>query len=296
MLALICGTGALPAAIASVQSEPPLVCVLEGFAPDGLQPDLTFRLEHLGTFLERLRNKGVTEICLCGAVMRPRLDPSAIDVKTLPFVPVIRDALGKGDDGALRAVMGVLESAGFTLRAAHELAPDLLLPAGVPTRAQPGPQARSDAQEALLALAEMGRRDVGQACIIRDGAVIAMEGQDGTDAMLRGQALPYNTPWASSDPVAWPADMTGEALQAAADWLSGPGAPERRGGLLFKAPKPGQDRRADLPTLGPRTVMAAAKAGLNGIAIEAGGVIVLDQPHVITLLDSFGMFLWVRAR
>jgi DUF1009 family protein len=296
MLALICGTGALPAAVAAAQDAPPLVCALDGFAPDALAPDLTFQLEHLGSLLGTLGDKGVTEICLCGAIKRPPLDPAQIDAATLPLVPTIKAALGQGDDGALRAVIAVFEAAGFTIRAAHELAPRLLMPAGVPTLKTPGPQARADVQEALLALAEMSRRDVGQSCVVRDGEVIAMEGQDGTDAMLAGQAGRIETPWSNGDPLGWLADQAGEALQTAADWLSGPHAPKRDGGLLFKAPKPGQDRRADLPTIGPKTAIAAAEVGLDGIVIEANGVIVMEQDQMIRILDAMGMFLWVRAR
>ena len=296
MLALICGTGALPGAVAAAQAQAPLVCVLAGFPPDGLTPDLTFRLEHLGTLLETLRAKGVTEVCLCGAITRPPIDPAQLDAATLPLVSVIQRALTQGDDGALRAVIAVFERAGFTIRAASDLVPSLLMPEGVPTLAQPGPQARADVQEALLALAEMARRDVGQSCIVRDGEIVAMEGQDGTDAMLAGRGKQVPTPWDSGDPLGWLMDQTGDALQSTADWLSGPEAPQRDGGLLFKAPKPGQDRRADLPTIGPRTVMAAAEAGLDGIVIEAGGVIVLDQPQVVSILNGMGMFLWVRAR
>ncbi len=296
MLALICGTGALPAAVAAAQDRPPLVCVLEGFAPDDLSADLTFRLEHLGTLLETLQTRGVSEICLCGAITRPVLYPAQIDAATQPLVPVIRAALGQGDDGALRAVIAVFEDSGFTLRAAHELAPGLLMGAGVPTLRSPGPQARADTQEALLALAEMGRRDIGQSCIVRDGSVVALEGQDGTDAMLKGQGHSMPTPWDQGDPLGWLTDQAGEALQSAADWLSGPQAPPRAGGILFKAPKPGQDRRADLPTIGPRTAMAAAEAGLDGIVIEAEGVIVIEQGQVLQILDACAMFLWVRPQ
>lgn len=298
MRALICGTGHLPAAVAAVQEHPPLVCVLDGFAPEGLAADLTFRLEHLGTLLGTLRAKGVREVCLCGAITRPALDPAQIDAATAPLLPTLRAALGQGDDRALRAVIAVFEEAGFAVRAAHELAPALLMPEGVPTQARPGPQARSDAQEARLALAEMGRRDIGQSCILRAGRVVALEGQDGTDAMLRAQerhsAAP--PPPQASDPFTWLTDQTAEALDSAADWLAGPQAPRRDGGLLFKAPKPGQDRRADLPTIGPNTALEAAQAGLDGIVIEAGGVLVLDQAAVIRNLDAAGMFLWVRAR
>ena len=88
-LALVCGTGDLPAKIASVQEEKPIICVLEGFAPNGLQADLTFRLETLGSLLIRLGHEGVTQVCFCGAIERPKIDPTAIDADTRPLLPII---------------------------------------------------------------------------------------------------------------------------------------------------------------------------------------------------------------
>ncbi len=72
--------------------------------------------------------------------------------------------------------------------------------------------------------------------------------------------------------------------------------PQAGRGLLYKAPKPLQDRRIDLPTLGPATVEAAARAGLGGIVWEAGGVLTLDLPAMQALATQHGLFLWSRAR
>ena len=298
MLALIAGRGRLPAAVAAAQDSPPLVCALDGIAPEGLTPDITFRLETLGSFLLELGERGVTDICLCGAIDRPRIDPARLDAETAPLVPLLQQALGQGDDGALRVVMGLLEKTGFTIRAAHELAPDLLLPAGVPTKRQPQQTHRDDVAVALRVLHEQGRADLGQACVIRRGRVLAREEQSGTDAMLARLAGPRGIGTSGFDPLAWRFDPAGGMTGQAAAWLSdtledaadAPGA----GAILFKAPKPGQDRRADLPAIGADTACHAAEVGLDGIVIEAGGVIVLDRPEVVAILDAMGMFLWVR--
>lgn len=260
MLALICGTGYLPFAVATAQTTPPLVCALDGFAPANLAADITFRLEHLGTLLQDLRARGVTDICLCGAIRRPQIDPARIDAATAPLIPVLRAAMARGDDGALRAVIGVFEDAGFAIRGIEDLAPGILPAAGTPTQAKPRRETRADVDIAQRALATMGAEDEGQACIVRLGVVEATETRAGTDAMLRDHATR-----------------------------------NLRQGILFKAPKPGQDRRADLPTIGPQTARNAVAAGLDGIVIEAGGVIVIDRPVIIRILDAAGLFLWVRA-
>lgn len=298
MLAVIAGRGRLPAAVAAAQATPPLICALDGFLPDDLIPQITFRLETLGSFVSELSRLGVTEICLCGSIDRPELDPEALDAETAPLVPMLRAALTQGDDGALRVVMDLFERMDIAIRAAHDLAPDLLPDPGVPTRRHPQQAHREAVPVALDALAEMGRADIGQACVVARGRVLAREAQDGTDAMLRRLVLRREPDAPDFGPITWSFDLAGDMIGQAADWLSnttGDAADARgTGSFLFKAPKPAQDRRADLPTIGPGTVARAHEAGLDGIVIEAGGVIVLDRAQVVAMLDAKGMFLWVR--
>ncbi|MCM2562466.1 UDP-2,3-diacylglucosamine diphosphatase LpxI [Lutimaribacter sp. EGI FJ00015] len=288
----------MPAAVAAAQKVPPLVCALQAQPPDTLKPDLTFRLETLGSLLGQLRARGVTDVCLCGAIDRPDLDPAALDAETARLVPVLQQALGQGDDGALRAVMGLFEQSGFAIRAAHELAPGLLPTAGVLTKRQPQQGHRADVATALEVLADQGRADLGQACVVRRGQVLVREGEEGTDAMLATLAQQGGDGSWDGDPITWSFDLAGDLIGQAADWLSNtaersPDAPGA-GAILFKAPKPGQDWRADLPTIGPVTAIRAAEAGLDGIVIAAGGVIVLDRAQVVAICDAKGLFLWVR--
>ena len=287
MLALICGAGHLPSAIAAAAPAPPVVCTLDGFAPEGLRPDLVFRLETLGSLIVWLKARGVTRVCLCGRIRRPDVDPARIDPATAPLAPRLQAALGQGDDGALRIVLALFEEAGLDAVAAHHAAPDLLPPAGVATRARPPDSAEMHAALGDAALARMGAADEGQACVIRNGAVVATEGPDGTDAMLRRLGA------GPDEPVGWMMGPADAPQGSAADWVSARGG---GAGFLFKGPKPGQDRRADLPVIGPDTVDAVAQAGLSGIVIAAGGVMVLDRARVVAACDRAGLFLWVRER
>jgi len=288
MLALIAGTGDLPPALIERLATRPLVCALQGFGP-AVTPDITFRIEQLGTFLSDLRARNVTEVCFAGAVRRPPIDPAAIDHATAPLVPRIAQAIAAGDDGALRTIFAIFEEAGFAIKAADEIAPDLLPAAGVPTAARPTIDAKQDAVLAETVIAEMGVADQGQACLVRAGQVLAREDQAGTDAMLARFGPSDDPVWAAMDAV-------GDLLGDAAAWLSGPEATpvDARSAILFKAPKPDQDRRADLPVIGPATATRVVAAGLAGIVIEAGGVMVLNQPEVTDILDAAGVFLWVR--
>ncbi|MGV6840516.1 MAG: LpxI family protein [Planktomarina sp.] len=265
MLALIAGTGELPTRVAARLRKWPMVCALDGFAPDELIPEVTFKIETLGSFLRTLAEKGVHEVCFAGAIRRPKVDAAAIDMATAPLVPRIVAAMGQGDDAALRAVIGIFEDAGFKVRGVDELVADFLMKPGVPTLAQPSEQDKADAERALSVLATLSPLDVGQACVAASGQVLAIETLGGTDFMLDGMM--------GDDGTRHPRLAT-------------------EGGVLVKLPKQGQDRRIDLPTIGVPTVDRAAKAGLKGIVIEAGGVMVVNMDQVVTAANRHGLFLW----
>jgi DUF1009 family protein len=296
-LALICGQGRLPRIVADAQPQRPLVCVLNGFEPDGLTADLTFHLETLGSLLDTLKARGITQVCLCGAIRRPPIDTARLDAKTAPLVPRLQTALTSGDDGALRIVMALFEEVGISIAAVHDLVPDLLPAAGVLTFKTYQPQNSIEANMGERTVAAMGARDAGQACVVRGDSVLAREDAAGTDAMLTRLARDRANSSGDflSNPINAASDMFGGLLGDATDWLTG-GTSTSDGGILFKAPKPGQDRRADLPVIGAGTPDAVSAAGLSGIVIEAGGVMILDRAKTVARCDQLGLFLWVREK
>lgn len=262
MLALIAGQGALPSVLVQNLSDQPLIAALEGFAPEDLVPDRVFRIEQLGTLIEAFKACGVTEVCFAGSIARPAIDPSRIDAATMPLVPRMMAALQKGDDGALREVLSIFEDAGMKIRAAHEIAPALLPTSDVRSKRQPDDQNKADTEHAAANMAALGPLDIGQSCVVRHHQTLAIEGQFGTDWMLN-------------------------SLQ---------NRPDGTGGVLYKAAKPDQDRRIDLPVIGAQTIAGAKKAGLDGVVIETGGVMVLDLDRVIGAADENGLFLWIRGQ
>lgn len=260
MLALIAGTGKLPAVLVENLKDLPHIVALEGFDPDVLVPDQRFRIEHLGRLLEELKALGIVHVCFAGAIGRPEIDQSAIDTATLPLVPRMLAALQKGDDGALREVLSIFEDAGFTIRAPHEFAPALLPVQAVFTSRKPDDQHKTDATRAAEVLQSLGPLDIGQSCVIHQGQVLAVEGRFGTDWMLQ--------------------TLTSR--------------PDTKGGIFYKAAKPTQDRRIDLPVVGVDTVAGVRKAGLDGIIVEEDSVMVLDLAAVERAADECGLFFWVR--
>ena len=259
-LALIAGQGGVPPHLVRVLlagGEVPVLCEVEQFPSQiaGDLPRLGFRLETFGSLLDTLRARGVTRLCMAGAMQRPAVDPARIDAATAPLVPRLSAAMAKGDDGTLREIVAIIEEAGIAVIGAAEIAPDLLPEAGVLAGAL-HPDVRAAMPAAGAALAEMGRADAGQALVMRGTTVIAREDARGTDAML--DDLAQGDDW-TLDPF----DIADRALGSAADWLSGgAGAPDAPA-FLYKAPKPGQEMRVDMPVIGPDTARAPPRRAVG---------------------------------
>lgn len=259
-LALIAGTGRLPAEIAASQDVAPLICGYEGQAPDMVTAELFFRLETLGTLLVTLGERGITRVCFAGAIARPTLDPSRLDAETMPLVPLFQEALAAGDNGALHILMQIFEQTGFEVLGADELLPDLVAEQGVLSEKWPDAQMRRDAARGEAVLAGLAPLDIGQACVIGQEQVLGVETMGGTDHLLA--TLP----------------------------------PAARGAraILCKGPKTGQIREIDMPTIGPDTIEMAHRAGLAGVIVDAGDVIILEADRCAALADEYGLVLWSR--
>ncbi len=272
---LVAGRGALPRQLAEAAVRAGREVTVASFAPLDWQEDappgikfLRARFERLGALFGALRDRGVADLFLAGALERPALDPTAFDAAFQRHAPRLLAAMRGGDDGLLRAVVAMIETEGFRVRGPWELAPALLPASGVLTKAVPGAADKTDAARAAFIQATVGAADIGQACVVAGGLCLGVETIEGTDALLERLR---------SDPV----------LRAR--------RPEAPRGLLYKAPKPGQELRVDMPVIGPETVKRAARAGLGGIVIAAGGVLLLEAEATVAAADDAGLFLWVRA-
>ena len=269
-LGLIAGGGDLPLQIARhcVETGRPLFVVrLRGFADPTMDafPGEVVGLAEVGRCIRVLKQAGCESVCLAGNVARPDFAALKPDLRGMAMLPRLVLEARKGDDALLRAVLDEFRKEGFVIEGAHEARSDLVLGAGVLGRHAPDPSHRADIQRALEIARRIGELDIGQGAVVCDGLVLAVEAQEGTDAMLRRVA-----------------EEVAPALRGAAGRLRG---------VLAKAPKPIQETRVDLPTLGPATVRGAARAGLAGIAAEAGRTLVLEREVVIALADELGLFV-----
>jgi DUF1009 family protein len=269
-LGLIAGGGALPVSLAAhcrAVGRPLFVLRLTGFAEPQLAAfeGADAGLAELGKGIAALRGAGCGAVCFAGKVLRPDLAALKPDLRGLSALPGAIAAARRGDDGLLRFLVEEFEREGFLVEGAHEVMRGLTLAVGPLGAHAPSPGDLADIDRALEAARAIGRLDIGQGAIVCDGLVLALEAQEGTDAML-------------ARVTDLPATRRGE--------------PGRRRGVLAKASKPGQELRVDLPTIGPETVRRAAASHLAGIAGEAGQVLVLAREETVRLADEAGLFLF----
>jgi DUF1009 family protein len=262
-LGIIAGGGDLPFRLIEAcraAGRPFFVLALEGHADDGVcagVPHARVRLGAAGAALDALRKAGVTEIVMAGKVRRPSLAELRPDWRAARmFAKLGMRALG--DDGLLRAVSVELEGEGFRIVGVQDVFAPLLTPAGPIGRLAPDADAVRDIARGVEVARMLGTLDVGQAVVVQQGIVLGVEAVEGTDALI---------------------ERCGPLRRAGA------------GGVLVKLCKPTQDRRLDLPTVGPVTVEGIARAGFAGIAAEAGGTLMIDREAVAAAADRLGVFV-----
>lgn len=269
-LAIICGGGSLPFAVADAVSRRGRRVVL--FAIRGwAEPKRIARYRHhwasvgqFGKFCRIARREGCRDVVFIGSMVRPTIRQIRPDFKTLQLLPRIFGIFRGGDDHLLKGVAAIFEEHGFQLLGAHAVAPEILMPEGALGRERPTAHDLADITKGLALLNASSPFDVGQAVVVADARVLAIEAAEGTDRMLTRIA---------------------ELRQSGC--ISAAGGR----GVLVKAAKRDQDRRVDLPSIGPQTVEGAARAGLAGIAVVAGSTIVAEPEHIGTIADRAGLFV-----
>jgi DUF1009 family protein len=269
-LALICGGGSLPLAVAdsvTARGRKVLLFPLRGAADPKDFAGREHYWVHLGQFgtVARIaRANGCRDIVCLGSVVRPSLWQLCPDFFTLKVLPQVVRAFRGGDNHLLSSVGRVIESHGFRMLGAHEVAPEILVPEGTLGRCRPSEQDRADMALGFDYLHAAGPFDVGQAVVVANKHVLAVEAAEGTDQML-----------------------TRVAQLRAGGRIAG-----RAGrGVLVKAPKPKQDRRFDLPSIGPHTIDGVVRAGLGGIAVAADETVIAEAERLIAAADAANVFI-----
>lgn len=269
-IAIVCGGGSIPGAVAEAivrSGRRPVMLAIRGWA----DPALVERYAHhwiaigqAGRLFRLAKQEHCHEAVFIGTLGRPALRQIRLDLRTVWMMPRIIRAFAGGDDRLLSGIAKLAEEGGLRIIGVKEVAPDIIAPAGALGRCQPSPRDRTDIKRAIAVITALGPFDVGQAAVVANNHVLALEAAEGTDNM-----------------IARIAELREQGRVTTPKGV----------GVLVKAPKPTQDRRFDLPAIGPLTVANAVRAGLAGIAVAAGNSMVADAVEVVAAADRAGLFV-----
>lgn len=264
-LGILAGGGRLPELLVDAckqENRPYFILGFEGAVNPALldgEPHKRIRLGAIGEALQTLKSENVGELVMAGRLKRPGLATLKPDGGGAKLLAKLGKSFFSGDNSLLSSIVNYLEEEGFTVVGADDVLSDLLAPPGLVGRIAPPKDTARDIEIGVKVAHTIGDLDIGQAVIIQQGYILGVEAAEGTDALIaRCGELKRNVPY---------------------------------GGVLVKVKKPAQERRVDLPTIGVETVEAVARAGFSGIAVEAGGVLVIDRKGVALKADALGVFV-----
>ncbi|MDR2681873.1 MAG: UDP-2,3-diacylglucosamine diphosphatase LpxI [Holosporaceae bacterium] len=278
-IGIICGSGCYPRLVAQacaakgvefcllflkgcasdLKSETSGFCSQEMFSANSAVPSLSVGLGEIAKALDFFHRNGVTEIIFAGSVKRPNFHEISLDKKGASWLLKLGKTIFAGDDALLKKISELLEQEGFKIRAGTDLLGDVFVQNEVLSFRRPSESDYADIGRGLEVARAIGNLDIGQAVIVCDGLVLGVECVEGTDVLIERCA---------------PLRKTGT------------------GGILVKASKPQQDYRLDLPTIGPKTIVALGRHHFSGVAVEAGKCIVIDKKSVIEQINNYSMFFY----
>lgn len=262
-LAIIAFSGTLPAELARAETGA-MIITLEGCPSDLEARSERHRFEKIGALFSAMKAGGVDRVVFAGALSRPVLDPSQFDAEMAALAPRLMAALSRGDDGLLRTVIDIFEEKGFSVTGPHQVLPALVAEPGLHVGPAPGDEEEADIARAGQILRGISPLDIGQGCVVAGGQCLGIETVQGTDALL--------------------AAVAGTDRKYFRNFK----------GVYVKAAKEGQDLRIDMPVIGPHTVAAVAGAGLAGLVVQAGRVLILDRAATLQAAAGHGIFLLSR--
>lgn len=270
-LAIICGYGTLPVEIANAalaNGRSPFMIGIEGEAESVIEtfPNQTLAWGQIGHLFKLLRQLGIKEAIFAGGVRRrPEFLKMKLDWGAIRALPKALIFMMGGDNTVLSGTIKIFEGRGVKVAGIKEIAPQLIAGEGTIVGKKPSKRDLAGMKLAYNACKALGRFDIGQASIAEAARVVAVEGAEGTDAMLERIV-----------------DLRRIGRMPA----------EGKNGVLVKTLKPGQDLRADLPAIGPKTVEGVSRAGLKGIAVEAGHAIILERDATLEAARNAQIYIY----
>lgn len=257
--AIIAGAGDLPLRVIDKLYELGddfLVVSISGFGPTEYTQ---FEVGNIGEILAFLKEKGATDVIFCGAVKRPSLFSLKLDNVGKRWLKKLSFRAFLGDDALLKGIRSLLAEEGLNVVSPQEILKTLLTPSGLLTIQKPTDMDLKDIARGIFVLNAMSKADVGQAVIVQEGVVLAIEAAEGTAKLIERSA----------------------ELKLKSE----------KGGVLVKTSKVGQDQSIDLPTIGPKTIMEAKNSNLSGIAIGADVSQIIDFEETVKLANENEIFI-----
>jgi DUF1009 family protein len=262
-LGMIAGEGMMPVEIikhCNAMGRELFVVGLEPFANEEAlkdTPHIFAKIAEAGKMIKAFKNNEIAEIVLAGGIKRPSLKEMIPDWEGLKIIAKL--AMKKmSDDTIFRVVLAQIEERGFKVVGIDKVVPDMLFAEGIYGRYKPSAEDMDDIQRGITVAKALGAVDVGQAVVVQEGMVLALEAIEGTDMMLSRAAM-----------------------------LKKPG----KAPVMVKILKPGQDRRVDLPAIGLKTIQKLKMSGMKGIAVEAGNILLIEREAVVEMADKEGIFI-----
>lgn len=210
------------------------------------------KLGKLNKMISFFRENGVERVIMAGTINKPKvMDVRHLDMRAMKLVFKRKD---KGDSTLLSALAAEFEAEGMAVAPAHELVPELLSPHGVLTSRKPDAREMEDVRFGWNLAKELGRLDIGQCIVVREGIVAAVEALEGTDETIR-RGCRYGG----------------------------------KGAVVVKVFKPGQEERIDLPSIGVDTIRAMAEENGSCLAFEAKKSLFFDQEEAVRIAENAGI-------
>ncbi len=213
-----------------------------------------FFITELSKTIKFFKSQGVNTVVIVGGVNTAKFKFTFDVVKMFFKLLFIKNKY----DGILRLVISEFEEAGFKVVGIQDLMPNLLIKKGVLTDTFPSSKSMTDVEFGIPEALDFASTDKGQSIIVKNESVIATEKFSGTDELIERASKLKNS----------------------------------KGAILIKVVKPQQELRADIPVLGVNTIKSLAKAGFNGVVVQAGKTIIDDEKEVIAEANKHNIFIW----
>ena len=269
-LAILAGRGPLPVSVAEIAKKTGwkvFVVSLNGESDKALDkyPNIKINITKVDKIISILKEKSIKDVLMIGYVDRHINWKKDLGLGLLILALRNRDFFQRGDASLCSRIVSFLESKDFVVHGAHEIANELVLKIGTISKSKPNKHNEKDIIHGLSVVKMIGILDIGQCVVVDNNRVLAIEAAEGTDLMLDRVKIIKNK------------------------------HKSIKSGVFIKYSQEIQDNRIDMPTIGPVTIQKVYEAGLSGLVISSGSVIVHDYIEVCRLLDNYNLFLDVRS-